>query len=310
TLPTTTYELEIVAKDMAGSEVGLTGTATATITITDKNDHAPEFTHTLTLAVMGVAPGSGQQGPVSAGLSRGMANGCHGLVRALHDCFTTTEIHGVLTLSGIGALSAAGQEPSGHITQNTAVPPTAWLPHRIKPNLTACVWFEAYVYEGSTGVVVNLTVDDRDDPDTGAGRAIYSIINGDPTLSFEIQTNPDNNEGMLSVIKPLDYEAERFHALLIKVENEDPLVPDVGYGPSSTATVRVTVLDINEGPVFFPDPLTVNKMENIPLGSFVASLNATDPDILQAQSVSVGRRGKKEDDSKTYQKSTREDGML
>lgn len=47
TLPTTTYELEIVAKDMAGSEVGLTGTATATITIADKNDHAPEFTHPL-----------------------------------------------------------------------------------------------------------------------------------------------------------------------------------------------------------------------------------------------------------------------
>ncbi|XP_054475510.1 cadherin-13 [Anoplopoma fimbria] len=192
TLPTTTYELEIVAKDMAGSEVGLTGTATATITITDKNDHAPEFTHPL---------------------------------------------------------------------------------------------FEAFVYEGSTGVVVNLTVDDRDDPDTGAWRAIYSIINGDPTLSFEIQTNPDNNEGMLSVVKPLDYEDLTLHKLLIKVENEDPLVPDVGYGPSSTATVHVTVQDINEGPVFFPDPLIVTRMENIPLGSFVASLNATDPDSLQIQSI-------------------------
>ncbi|XP_040894291.1 cadherin-13 isoform X2 [Toxotes jaculatrix] len=192
TLPTTTYELEIVAKDMAGSEVGLTGTATATITITDKNDHAPEFTHPL---------------------------------------------------------------------------------------------FEASVNEGATGVVVNLTVDDRDDPATEAWRAIYSIINGDPTQSFEIQTNPDNNEGMLSVVKPLDYEATAFHTLLIKVENEDPLVPDVGYGPSSTATVHVTVLDVNEGPVFFPDPLTVTRMENIPVGSFVASLNATDPDILQIQSV-------------------------
>ncbi|XP_070687038.1 cadherin-13 [Pempheris klunzingeri] len=192
TLPTTTYELEIVAKDMAGSEVGLTGTATATITITDKNDHAPEFTHPL---------------------------------------------------------------------------------------------FEANVHEGSTGVVVNLTVDDRDDPDTGAWRATYSIINGDPTQSFEIQTNPDNNEGMLSVVKPLDYEATAFHTLLIKVENEDPLVPDVGYGPSSTATVHVTVEDNNEGPVFFPDPLTVTRMENIPVGSFVASLNATDPDILQIQSI-------------------------
>uniref|UniRef100_A0A665TIG9 Cadherin-13 n=1 Tax=Echeneis naucrates TaxID=173247 RepID=A0A665TIG9_ECHNA len=192
TLPTTTYELEIVAKDMAGSEVGLTGTATATITITDKNDHAPEFTHPL---------------------------------------------------------------------------------------------FEASVNEGSTGVVVNLTVDDRDDPATEAWRAIYSIINGDPTQSFEIQTNPDNNEGMLSVVKPLDYEAAAFHTLLIKVENEDPLVPDVGYGPSATATVLVTVLDVNEGPVFFPDPLTVTRMENIPVGSFVASLNATDPDILQIQSI-------------------------
>uniref|UniRef100_A0A3Q1INQ4 Cadherin-13 n=1 Tax=Anabas testudineus TaxID=64144 RepID=A0A3Q1INQ4_ANATE len=192
TLPTTTYELEIVAKDMAGSEVGLTGTATATITITDKNDHAPEFTHPL---------------------------------------------------------------------------------------------FEAKVYEGSTGVVVNLTVDDRDDPATGAWRAIYSIIMGDHTQSFEIQTNLDNNEGMLSVVKPLDYEATEFHTLLIKVENEDPLVPDVGYGPSSTATVHIRVEDINEGPVFFPDPLTVTRMENIPVGSFVASLNATDPDILHKQSI-------------------------
>ncbi|XP_039470186.1 cadherin-13 isoform X2 [Oreochromis aureus] len=192
TLPTTTYELEIVAKDMAGSEVGLTGTATATITITDKNDHAPEFTHPL---------------------------------------------------------------------------------------------FEAHVYEGSTGVVVNLTVDDRDDPATAAWRAMYSIISGDPIQSFEIQTNPDNNEGMLSVVKPLNYEASEFLSLLIKVENEDPLVPDVGYGPSSTATVHVRVEDINEGPVFFPDPLIVTRMENIPVGSFVASLNATDPDILEKQSI-------------------------
>lgn len=192
TLPTTTYELEIVAKDMAGSEVGLTGTATATITITDRNDHAPEFRYPL---------------------------------------------------------------------------------------------FEAHVHEGSTGVVVNLTVDDRDDPATGAWRAIYSIISGDPMQSFEIQTNPDNNEGMLSVVKPLDYEATERHTLLIRVENEDPLVPDAIYGASSTATVHVTVEDINEGPVFFPDPLIVTRMENIPVGSFVASLSATDPDTLQIQSI-------------------------
>ncbi|MEQ2186697.1 Cadherin-13, partial [Goodea atripinnis] len=84
---------------------------------------------------------------------------------------------------------------------------------------------------------------------------------------------------------PLDYETTALHTLLIRVENEDPLVPEVDYGPSSTATVHVTVEDINEGPVFFPDPLIVTRMENIPVGSFVASLNATDPDILEIQSI-------------------------
>ncbi|XP_041966447.1 cadherin-13 [Alosa sapidissima] len=145
--------------------------------------------------------------------------------------------------------------------------------------------FQAIVDEGSTGVVVNLTVDDRDDPATGAWRAVYSIINGDPNQSFEITTNPDNNEGMLSVIKPLDYERTAYHTLLIKVENEEQLVPDVGYGPSSTATVTVTVQDVNEGPIFYPDPMVVTKEENISVGSFVALLNATDPDNLQNQNV-------------------------
>lgn len=41
---------------MAGSEVGLTGTATATITIADKNDHAPEFTHPLVRRVSTFTP--------------------------------------------------------------------------------------------------------------------------------------------------------------------------------------------------------------------------------------------------------------
>ncbi|CAB1323283.1 unnamed protein product, partial [Coregonus sp. 'balchen'] len=106
----------------------------------------------------------------------------------------------------------------------------------------------------------------------------------------EFQANVDEGSTGVAVnLTPLDYESLVFHTLLIKVENEDPLVPDVGYGSSSTATVHITVLDVNEGPVFFPDPLQVTKMENIPLGSFVALLNATDPDVLQSQSISTAK---------------------
>ncbi|XP_009681208.1 cadherin-13 isoform X2 [Struthio camelus] len=186
------YELVIEAKDMGGLDVGLTGTATATILIDDKNDHPPEFTKKE---------------------------------------------------------------------------------------------FQATVKEGVTGVIVNLTVGDRDDPVTGAWRAVYTIINGNPGQSFEIHTNPQTNEGMLSVVKPLDYEISAFHTLLIKVENEDPLIPDIAYGPSSTATVQITVEDVNEGPVFHPNPMTVTKQENIPIGSVVLTVNATDPDTLQHQTI-------------------------
>lgn len=87
------------------------------------------------------------------------------------------------------------------------------------------------------------------------------------------------------VLQPLDYEISAFHTLLIKVENEDPLIPDIAYGPSSTATVQITVEDVNEGPVFHPNPMTVTKQENIPVGSVVLTVNATDPDTLQHQTI-------------------------
>lgn len=192
TMESPKYELIIEAKDMGGLDVGLTGTATATVVVDDKNDHPPEFTKKE---------------------------------------------------------------------------------------------FQATVKEGTTGVIVNLTVEDRDDPATGAWRAVYTIINGNPGQSFEIHTNPKNNEGMLSVVKPLDCEISAFHTLLIKVENEDPLVPDIAYGTSSTATVQITVLDVNEGPIFHPNPMTVTKQENIPIGSVVFTVNATDPDKLQHQTI-------------------------
>ncbi|CAL8291992.1 unnamed protein product [Boreogadus saida] len=146
--------------------------------------------------------------------------------------------------------------------------------------------FEAQLEEGSVGVVVNLTVDDRDDPATGGWRAVYSIVSGDPRQSFSISTNPDNNEGMLAVVKPLDYEASAFHSLLVWVQNEEPLQGGgPPSGPSSTATVQVALLDVNEGPRFSPDPLVVSRMEDLPVGSLVASLTATDPDLLQRQSI-------------------------
>ncbi|KFO35763.1 Cadherin-13 [Fukomys damarensis] len=240
TLENPKYELIIEAQDMAGLDVGLTGTATATIVIDDKNDHSPKFTKK----------------------ERDMC---------ILDSRTARE--GV-TASGEALVATMRCEPGSRVVTE---PPSSGPRERY--------WFQATVEEGAAGVIVNLTVEDKDDPTTGAWRAAYTIINGNPGQSFEIHTNPQTNEGMLSVVKPLDYEISAFHTLLIKVENEDPLVPDVSYGPSSTATVHITVLDVNEGPVFYPDPMMVTKWENISVGSVLLTVNATDPDSLQHQTI-------------------------
>ncbi|KAJ7410911.1 Cadherin-13 [Willisornis vidua] len=229
TMESPKYELVIEAKDMGGLDVGLTGTATATILIDDKNDHPPEFT--------------------KKEVSQGVLN----------------------------TLIESDQRIKGKIFQKDQ--------YELGADAQSNLRFQATVKEGVTGVIVNLTVGDRDDPVTGAWRAVYTIINGNPGQSFEIHTNPQTNEGMLSVVKPLDYEISAFHTLLIKVENEDPLIPDIAYGPSSTATVQITVEDVNEGPVFHPNPMAVIKQENIPVGSVVLTVNATDPDTLQHQTI-------------------------
>uniref|UniRef100_A0A9L0TPS3 Cadherin-13 n=1 Tax=Equus caballus TaxID=9796 RepID=A0A9L0TPS3_HORSE len=109
-------------------------------------------------------------------------------------------------------------------------------------------------------------------------------LTGTATATIMIDDKNDHSPKFTKK-EPLDYEISAFHTLLIKVENEDPLVPDVSYGPSSTATVHITVLDVNEGPVFYPDPMMVTKRENISVGSVLLTVNATDPDSLQHQTI-------------------------
>ena len=50
-------------------------------------------------------------------------------------------------------------------------------------------------------IVANLTVTDKDQPNTAAWNAIYKITGGDPTGRFSIPTDPTTNEGLVTVVK-------------------------------------------------------------------------------------------------------------
>ncbi|ELK27579.1 Cadherin-like protein 26, partial [Myotis davidii] len=133
--------------------------------------------------------------------------------------------------------------------------------------------------------VLRLPVQDEDSPFTSAWRAKFNISNGNEGGHFDISTDPETNEGILNVIKALDYETHPASSLVIAVENEELLVPcEVGElqkprrKAAASAMVLVQVTDANDPPVFHPRSFVVSEVEGARPGTRLGRFNATDPD--------------------------------
>uniref|UniRef100_A0A4W3J7X1 Cadherin-1 n=1 Tax=Callorhinchus milii TaxID=7868 RepID=A0A4W3J7X1_CALMI len=144
--------------------------------------------------------------------------------------------------------------------------------------------------------VVRLSVDDNDLPHTPAWRAKYSIVDGNSGKQFSMETDLETNEGIVKIVQvifflymycriwqqPLDFERKKQHVVVIQVENEEKLF---FTSPLSSATVTITVKDVNEAPEFDPVEKKVKHPENLPVGATVTTYNARDPDVEQDQTI-------------------------
>lgn len=81
----------------------------------------------------------------------------------------------------------------------------------------------------------------------------------------------------------LDFEKSGKHTLLVAVENEVPFAFPL---PTATATVVVSVVDVNEAPVFDPEEKPVSKPEDLAVDMDVVQYVASDPDTARKQKVS------------------------
>ncbi|OXB65094.1 hypothetical protein ASZ78_008377 [Callipepla squamata] len=143
--------------------------------------------------------------------------------------------------------------------------------------------YEAAVPENEAELeVARLAITDLDEPQTPAWRAVYSIVRGNEGSAFTITTDPTSNEGVLRTAKGLDYEAKRQFVLHVAVVNEAPFAIKL---PTATATVTVSVEDVNEAPAFNPPLLLAQVPEDVPLGQPIASYTAQDPDRAQQQRI-------------------------
>ncbi|XP_029908320.1 cadherin-like protein 26 [Myripristis murdjan] len=153
------------------------------------------------------------------------------------------------------------------------------------------------VREGEAGFsLVRLHVTDGDSPNTAAWRAKY-FIHGDEGGHFKIETDPETNDGILTVVKPLDFEEGAERELSISVENEVPYFSckvkektssglwtvDTSGGEADSVQPQfvnliIQVEDTNDPPVFKVTVKEAKLEENAPIGTWVETVTAVDPD--------------------------------
>uniref|UniRef100_A0A665X3W0 Cadherin domain-containing protein n=1 Tax=Echeneis naucrates TaxID=173247 RepID=A0A665X3W0_ECHNA len=118
------------------------------------------------------------------------------------------------------------------------------------------------------------------DEDLGINADIkYSIINSEGANMFSISTDRDTREGVISLKKPLNYERKKTYTLHIEGMNThmDPRFSYIGSF-KDTATLKISVGDVDEAPVFSMDYYIMDVYENAPSGTEVGAVTARDPD--------------------------------
>lgn len=171
-----------------------------------------------------------------------------------------------------------------------------------------------------TNDVLRVAVEDKDTPNTSGWRARYFFIKGNEENHYKIDTDPETNEGILSVIKVKfslfgtyqfettlkftpelayffkgkDYEKMSFVTLEVGVKNEESLWVCNDNGSSrtnkdfyDTALIRISVKNINDPPIFAQNPVVLHLMEEEEPGTvlFTAEVKDEDSDVSQIRCV-------------------------
>ncbi|XP_041266440.1 protocadherin gamma-A2-like, partial [Onychostruthus taczanowskii] len=112
------------------------------------------------------------------------------------------------------------------------------------------------------------------DPDSGRNSLQSYELSGDEHFSLAVQAGPGGDQRPeLVLAKALDREEAAFHELVLRAsDGGDP-------ARTGTARIRVTGLDANDNaPAFSQAEYTVRVPEDVPVGSVLVTVTATDND--------------------------------
>ncbi|XP_008534199.2 desmoglein-3 [Equus przewalskii] len=137
--------------------------------------------------------------------------------------------------------------------------------------------------------LIRFQVVDRDEEFTDNWLAVYFFTSGNEGQWFEIQTDPRTNEGILKVVKPLDYEQLQNVQFSIAVKNKAEFHQSIisQYRVQSTPVI-IQVVNVKEGISFRPPSKTFTVQKGISSKTLVnyilGTYQAIDEDTNKAAS--------------------------
>lgn len=84
----------------------------------------------------------------------------------------------------------------------------------------------------------------------------------------------------LSLVQPLDFETKKAYTFKVEASNLHLDHRFHSAGPfKDTATVKISVLDVDEPPVFSKPLYTMEVYEDTPVGTIIGAVTAQDLDV-------------------------------
>ena len=276
----------VVASDMG--DIPLNSSITVRISLRDINNHPPSLSPSYNGSVFNIEDVGTEVLSITAGDQDQGANAnvsyyishTQGPISVPFSIEPTT---GRITVSGeltpgneIFTVIAINEDPNPFAT-HFILSSTATVEIRVNRMNRYYPQFNQTVYHG--------LVLESEDAGTNIVQVYATDDDEDTTISFSIQSSVAvpfaiNANGLLSVNGELDRETTNMYSITI-VATDDGVPPK-----NATARVRINIIDVNDNePTFTQSIFEASVTENVPKGTEVTTITASDTDLLENAAI-------------------------
>ncbi|XP_068046078.1 desmoglein-2 isoform X2 [Anomalospiza imberbis] len=140
--------------------------------------------------------------------------------------------------------------------------------------------FEGSIEENRANVeIMRIKVFDKDEEFSDNWLANFTFVSGNEGGFFKIVTDTQTNEGILMVVKELDYEKMQSLNLGIVVTNKAEFHKSIKHSyKAETIPIKIKVINVKEGPVFPGGTKIIEASEKLQIKQVIGQYQAYDED--------------------------------